>query len=103
MFNNLKIATRLKATLGSLAAMLAGVAALAIWQMGVMRASTQEITAKWLPSVELINQMKANIADYRIGEISHVLATNDKEMVANAKEMAAEGPSSTRTTTPTSS
>lgn len=44
MFKDLKIATRLKAALALMAVMVAGVAALGIWQMGVMRASTQEIT-----------------------------------------------------------
>jgi methyl-accepting chemotaxis protein len=86
--NNLKIATRLKASLGLLAAMLVGVAGLALWQMGVMRASTQEITANWMPSVELINQMNTNTSDFRIGEVSHVLNADAQEKALAEKEMA---------------
>ncbi|CAN7736817.1 methyl-accepting chemotaxis protein [Pseudorhodoferax sp. LjRoot39] len=88
MLANLKIAHRLKLILGLLGAMLLGVAALALWQMGAMRASTQEITSNWLPSVELINAMNTKTSDFRIGEISHVLATDNADMAAIEKEIA---------------
>jgi len=87
--NNLKIVTRLKLILGIMAAMLCGMAGLAYWQMNVMNASTHEITSNWLPSVELINAMNTNTSDFRIGQISHVLSTDDKEMAATEKEIAA--------------
>ena len=87
--NNLKIVTRLKLILGIMAAMLFGMAGLAYWQMNVMNASTHEITSNWLPSVELINAMNTNTSDFRIGQISHVLSTDDKEMAATEKEIAA--------------
>ncbi len=88
MFKNLTIATRLKASFGLLAAMLLGVAALALWQMGVMRASTQELATNWLPSVEYVNQMNTRTSDYRIAEFQHVLNTDDKAMAAIEKTKA---------------
>ena len=81
MFTNLKIVTRLKASLGLLAAMLLGVAALALWEMGVMRASTQQLTTNWLPSVERVNAMNTGSSDFRISEFQHVLNTDEKAMV----------------------
>jgi methyl-accepting chemotaxis protein len=88
VFKNLTIATRLKASFGLLAAMLLGVVALALWQMGVMRASTQELATNWLPSVEHVNQMNTGTSDFRIKEYKHVLNTDDKAMAAIEKEMA---------------
>jgi methyl-accepting chemotaxis protein len=86
---DLKIRTQLAGTFGLNVAMLLCIAAVALWQMGVMRASTTEITNNWLPSVEFVNAMNTNTSDYRIGEISHVLTTDDKEMADLEKEMAA--------------
>ncbi|MBT3067190.1 methyl-accepting chemotaxis protein [Rhodoferax sp. U11-2br] len=87
-FNNLKIVTRLKVILGFMTAMLFGIVGLAMWQMGVMSASTHQITTNWMPSVEFINMMNTNTSDYRITEISHVLSTDQQEMAAIEKDMA---------------
>ena len=89
MLKNLKISTRLTATLGLLAAIILGLASLAMVQMGTMRASTDEITANWLPSVELVNAMNTNTSDFRIGEVSHVLSTDEADMARLEKEIAA--------------
>ena len=81
MFKNLKISARLTGTLGLLLALLLAVVGIAIWQMGVMRSVTQEITGNWLPSVERVNQMNTDIARLRIFEFRHVLNTDGKAMV----------------------
>ena len=77
---NLKISARLIATLGLLLGLLLVVAGTALFQMGGMRAATQEITGNWLPSVERVNQMNTGISDYRIAEFRHVLNTDEKAM-----------------------
>ena len=88
MLNNLTIATRLKATLGLLAALLLGLAGLALWQLNLMRASTLEITTNWLPSVELVNKLDASASDVRVAEYSHVLNTEEKAMAGIEKDIA---------------
>jgi methyl-accepting chemotaxis protein len=80
MFKNLTIATRLKASFGLLTTMLLGVAALALWQMGIMRASSQEITTNWMPSIGYVNQMNTGASDFRIAEFQHVLNNDEKAM-----------------------
>jgi methyl-accepting chemotaxis protein len=87
MLKSLKITTRLTITLTVLGTLIVLMATAAMWQMGKMRASTHEITTNWLPSVERINAMNANTSDFRIGEISHVLATDDAEMARIEKEI----------------
>jgi methyl-accepting chemotaxis protein len=87
MFKNLMIATRLRVSFGFLLAMLLGVAALALWQMGVMRESTRDLTSNWLPSVERVNQMNTSTSDFRIAEFQHVLNTDDKGMASIEKTL----------------
>ena len=89
MLKNLKISTRLTATLALLVAIIVGLCSLALVQMGSMRASTQEITADWLPSVGLVNAMNTNTSDFRIGEYSHVVSTDAADMARFEKEIAA--------------
>ncbi|KPF43327.1 hypothetical protein IP87_17280 [beta proteobacterium AAP121] len=80
MLKNLKISTRLTATLGLLVAIIVGLSGLALVEMRLMRASTQEITSNWLPSVQLVNAMNTGTSDFRIGEYTHVVNTDDAEM-----------------------
>lgn len=88
MFNDLKISTRLKLGFGILAALLVGVIALSIWQMGVMRSATSELATNWLPSVERVNQMNTDTSDFRIAEFQHVLNTDSVAMVGIEKTLA---------------
>ena len=53
---------------------------MALWQMGTMRAVTQDMSGNWLPSVEHVNQLNTAVANYRIQEFKHVLNTDDKAM-----------------------
>lgn len=88
MFKNLKISTRLKLGFGILAALLLGVIALSIWQMGVMRSATSDLATNWLPSVERVNQMNTGTSDFRIAEFQHVLNTDTAAMAGIEKSMA---------------
>ncbi|MCE4553787.1 methyl-accepting chemotaxis protein [Roseateles cellulosilyticus] len=87
MFKSLNITTRLIATLSLLAAVILGLVGLALWQMGTMRASTQEITVNWLPSVELINTMNTATSDFRVAELSHVLSPAEADKARFEKQL----------------
>ncbi|MBI5272133.1 MAG: MCP four helix bundle domain-containing protein [Burkholderiales bacterium] len=89
MLKNMKITTRMAATLAVLVALMMGLAGLALVQMGSMRASTEEITSNWLPSVELVNALNTNTSDFRIGEYAHVVTTDSAEMARIENEIAA--------------
>ena len=89
MFSNLKFATRLKGALSLLTMLLLLLAALALWQMRLMQATTHAIATNWLPSVELVNKMNTNVSDFRLAEVSHVLTQDDAEMATLEKELAA--------------
>jgi methyl-accepting chemotaxis protein len=85
---NLKISTRLIAAMVLLSALLAGVVLVAVLQMRAMRGSTQEIINNWLPSVTVVGELKAAIADLRGLESQHVLNTDEGAMDRIGKVMA---------------
>ena len=64
-FKNIKISTRLTAVMGGLTALLVAVVVLALTQMQAMRNDTIAITSNWLPSVGLIGDLRAGLADLR--------------------------------------
>jgi methyl-accepting chemotaxis protein len=88
MFNNLKISTRLTATLALLVAVMLAIAGTAWWQMKAIHEVTHEITSNWLPSVERVNQMNTSTSDFRIAEFQHVLNTDEAAMAGIEKTMA---------------
>ena len=72
---DMKISTRLMAVMGGLTALLVAVVVLAISQMQAMRHDTTAITTNWLPTVGLVGDLKAGLADLRAWESQHVLNT----------------------------
>ena len=84
---NLRISTRLVSVMVLLSALLAGVVVVALLQMRAMQASTQAIIVNWLPSVTVVGNLKANIADLRALESQHVLNTDEGAMDRIAKTM----------------
>nr|WP_315480128.1 methyl-accepting chemotaxis protein [uncultured Rhodoferax sp.] len=89
-FRNLKISTRLVAVMALLSALLVGNVLVALLQMQAMRSSTQEIIDNWLPSVTLVGNLKAAIADLRTLESQHVLNTDETAMERFATAMVAK-------------
>lgn len=87
MLKNLKIYTSLIGVLASLVFLLLLTGAVALWEMGAMRAANLDITTNWLPSVERVNQMNTGTSDFRIQEFAHVLNTDDKAMGGIEKAM----------------
>ena len=79
-FKNLKISTRLISAMGLLTALLVGVVVVAILQMQAMRKNTQQITGNWLPSIELVDTLRANIAELRALESQHVQNSDEGAM-----------------------
>jgi methyl-accepting chemotaxis protein len=89
MLKHLTIATRLKFTLGLLAALLLGLGGLALWQMNLMRDSAKEISETWLPSVELVGQLDIMATNLRVAEYAHVISHNDQAMTVIEKDITA--------------
>lgn len=88
IFNDMKIGTKL---IGSFAVLLGIMICLMVFslsQMSRINEATTEITSNWLPAVKVISEINTNASDFRIGEMSHVLSTDDKAMEKYEKDIA---------------
>jgi len=90
VFANLKVGQRLALSFGTLVALLLAVAGMGLWSIGNMRASTVEINANWLPSVEVLAQMNTAKSDFRVYELRHILSTDEAGMADVEQRMAAK-------------
>ncbi len=85
---NNKISHRLAGVLGLLLLTTLAIVGMALWQMGVMRTLSADISNNWLPSVETVNQMNANTGELRVAEFQQVLNTDSTRVAALEKTMA---------------
>ena len=86
---NLKISTRLSGAFALLVLMLIGLAVAAMTQLSAMRAATVEISDSWLPSVEVVNAIEAQIAVQRLMVFTHIMNTDDAAMTKIEQQLPA--------------
>ena len=65
-FGNLNIASKLTAAFLSIVAMTCGLGLFAMSEMGEVRKHSNELATRWLPSVEVLGDIEADIARFRI-------------------------------------
>ena len=85
---DLKISTRLAGAFCLLVAMLLALAATSLVQLGKLRQDTESITENWLPSVQAISAIDAEVATLRLSTLAHVLSTDDANMASLDKQIA---------------
>lgn len=90
-FRNLKIATKLMLSFGTVLAITASLGAFAIARMGQMNGVSHEIQTSWLPSVQVVGELNSATGDLRIQEFKHVLSTSQQEMSEVETAIAALG------------
>ncbi|WP_235516182.1 MCP four helix bundle domain-containing protein, partial [Acidovorax sp. Root219] len=83
--NNLKISTRMAGTFGALVVLLLAVIAAALTQLASIYGSTADIAENWLPSVELVNRLDAQLSEARLNEFRH-LTTQDPAAKAEVEK-----------------
>ncbi|MEF7613573.1 methyl-accepting chemotaxis protein [Aquincola sp. MAHUQ-54] len=95
--SNLRLGQRLALAFGGVIALAAGLGLSAIGQLASLKGNVEEITANWLPSVQVISEIKATASDVRRAELQHLLSTSDEQMTiyegrfdALVQEMAAD-------------
>ena len=82
---NLKIGTRLYAAFGLLIAVMLAVVGVGLMAQSKLNEATTEITDNWLPSVEAVNRIDAELKFLRVYEFRHVLNTDESRMAAIEK------------------
>ncbi len=77
---NLKISTRLAGTFGLLVLLLVGLAVAAYSQLSSIHDDTLDLADKWLPSVQVVNQMQTQATGNRVAVATHILNTDEAAM-----------------------
>jgi methyl-accepting chemotaxis protein len=74
-FNNLRISTKLNASFGVVLVLAMAVGIVAVIDLGRLARNTAEITGDWLPTIEVLAEMNAKLAELRLDEEHAVEAT----------------------------
>ena len=77
---NLKISTRLAGAFGLLVLLLVGLAVAAYSQLSSIHDDTLDLADKWLPSVQVVNQMQTQATGNRVAVATHILNTDEAAM-----------------------
>ena len=77
---NLKISTRLAGAFGLLVLLLVGMAVAAYSQLSSIHDDTLDLADKWLPSVQVVNQMQTQATGNRVAVATHILNTDEAAM-----------------------
>ena len=86
--SNLKLGTKLIGGFAIVLAIATAQSLFGVHALKVVNDKSTEISENWLPSVKLSSDMNTNTSDFRIGQLQHVLASNDTDMDTFEKEMA---------------
>jgi methyl-accepting chemotaxis protein len=79
-FQNLKIASKLVLAFLVPIVLAAAMGVFALEEVADLRATSDTITGRWLPSVDVLGQAEGDVADLRAAELAHVLSTDKEKM-----------------------
>nr|MDH4450862.1 MCP four helix bundle domain-containing protein [Rhodoferax sp.] len=87
-FKDTTIAFKLTTAMGGLTGLLVTVVLLALTLMGDMKNDSATITQHWLPSIHLVEGLRADLASLRALESQHILNTEETAMERIAQQAA---------------
>ncbi len=88
MFEKLSIRSKVISVVAFLLVTLAGMGALAVYNMRSMNAKTVDITTNWLPSVRVLGELRSGVITYRNVVREHMLAESLEDKLATEKTLA---------------
>ncbi|MBB2776521.1 UNVERIFIED_ORG: methyl-accepting chemotaxis protein-1 (serine sensor receptor) [Comamonas terrigena] len=84
---NLRISTRLIGSFALLLGMLLTLATTSLLQLGDIHNESDNLAKNWLPSVQVINAIDAEVSELRLTILAHVMSTDDASMVSLDKQI----------------
>ncbi|MFA9216547.1 MAG: methyl-accepting chemotaxis protein [Sphingomonadaceae bacterium] len=87
-FRNLKIASKLMATVAVILSLTMGLGVFALFQLYELEQVTAQITQRWSPGVRLALDVKYDLTRFRNHELFHVLSADPADMRKYETEMA---------------
>jgi methyl-accepting chemotaxis protein len=78
-FRNLKIARKLTLSFAAVQVMMLILGITCIQSMARINGASDELTGNWMPSVQSVMQLRADVGDLRRGELAYLLTTDPAE------------------------
>jgi len=90
-FSNMRIGAKLGVAFFAVVVLTLVFGALAVRQMGVIHADTQQIATQWLPSVRVLGEMRSTANRLRASEVGMVLSSDAAALPALVQDVARVG------------
>jgi methyl-accepting chemotaxis protein len=87
-FYNLKIFSKLMISFLAVLSMTVFIGVFSIVQLAKVNQTVTEMELNWMPSTRLASEMNANIANFRVAELQHILSFEETKMAHYEKNMA---------------
>jgi methyl-accepting chemotaxis protein len=78
--SSLRLATKLGIAFAAVLALTALVGAVAIWQLAQVNDTSMKLSAHWMPSIRVIEDIKSQIARIRTRELQYIISNEQSEM-----------------------
>ncbi|WP_398469498.1 methyl-accepting chemotaxis protein [Tardiphaga sp.] len=97
MFSRLSIRNKITIVISLLLVGMAGMGALAIYEMGYINSKTAEIQRSWLPSVRALGELRTGANNYRNVMRGHMLSETEEGKVAAEQRLKTQDEINTKT------
>jgi methyl-accepting chemotaxis protein len=87
---DLKLGTKLALAFAGMLALTVGVGMFAIVQLATVRTTASELSARWMPSMRVVQDLKSQIARVRTREFQYIISSKQEEMDKYDKVIAAD-------------
>jgi methyl-accepting chemotaxis protein len=88
--HDLKLATKLALAFAAVLVLTVGVGIFAISQLATVRTTASELSNRWMPSMRVVQDLKAQIARVRTREFQYIISTKQEEMDKYDKVIASD-------------
>jgi methyl-accepting chemotaxis protein len=79
-FNALNLATKLGIAFSSVLVLTVCVGTVSIWELSEVNDTSENLSSRWMPSIRVIEDIKAQVARIRTRELQYILSNDVKEM-----------------------
>ncbi len=88
--HELKLATKLSLAFAAVLVLTVGVGIFAIVQLSTVRTTASALSARWMPSMRVVQDLKSQVARIRTREFQYIISTKPEEMDKYDKVIAAD-------------
>lgn len=79
-FATLNLATKLGIAFSAVLILTVSIGAVSIWELAQVNDTSDHLSSRWMPSIRVIEDIKAQVARIRTRELQYILSSDPKEM-----------------------